>query len=189
VETETKRTRAAEAREEILTERLRRIECENEVEDEVSLQAAAGMEQQFRTRLKWLSKEVRRRLKKIPPAVGERQIFDLDYLVRNFVYDEFAGLGMLMTLLAMVGFPAGVSAGFTVQDLKGWDMREAGHFLRWYSSWLASDATSEAIASHFWGGGGRSTIVHERNAFTVSRAAEKFADAIAGESCPQQDAK
>jgi hypothetical protein len=170
VETERQRVKSGRVREEDLSKRLQRAEHENEVADEISDTTTTGVEQQFKARLKWLSKEVRRRYRKIPPALGTQQAFNLSAVVREYSYDEFAGLGMLMTLLAMHNLQAAVMSDFTVADLKKWDDRECELFLRWYHGWIRVDTTMEAICDRYMGP--RTTHfgqVTERNVFTPKR--------------------
>jgi hypothetical protein len=69
----------------------------------------------------------------------------LESVVTDFSGEEFMALGMLLTMLALNGFPAGVQAERTLRDMDGFHEKHVARFVHWYRSWIRSSANEDKV--------------------------------------------
>lgn len=127
LDTEVARRVSAEGRERSMLSKVAAMQ-ETEPEEEV---ASVGS---FRVRsVQKLVDGVRRRYKKMPGSAQDRGIL-VDDFVKSFTYDEYAGLGMVVSACAFMNFPFTVRAARTMRDEKGWKEEQTAKFVSWFRS-------------------------------------------------------
>ena len=92
-----------------------------------------------------LFREVKRRFKRMPGDAYDGSSLVVEDFVPQHTYAEFADLGRLVTLIAMVGFPVKVSAKTHVKDMPGAVEADVGEFVAWFRNRIKLNDAEDSL--------------------------------------------
>lgn len=124
---QSSRLSAAEAREVLLGTEIENLRRALEPQPELNLAQVDRFTQ--------LMSQVKRRFSKLPPPSQ----LELEDLVHSYSHDQFAGLGMVVALCAIMDVPVRIKSRHVMRDAKGWAEAPDNHkgtFVRWFTNWI-----------------------------------------------------